>query len=101
MSLDKLKEKYDRVIITHDKALGSRVVLVNGLKLHIGESRLHDNDSFNRRLGRTIAQGRAEFASKVSDGSSSGRKTELSFTVTCKDVKELDIEVSKYLPKNN
>ena len=99
MTLNKLKEQYDRVIITHNKDVGSRVVLVDGLKMHVGHSMIHSNDTFNRRLGRTIAQGRAEYASKVASGDSTKRKTGLSYTVTCGDVKELDEKILELFKK--
>ena len=98
--LDRLKTVYDRVLVLHNRIgeeKGTKVVLVKGLKLYIGESKLHANDVFNRRLGRTIAQGRAEFASKLDAGLVEKRKTSLSYVITCKDNKELDNALLNYI----
>ena len=111
MSLENLKKNFDRVIITHQKEgnnKGTKVVLVKGLKLFIGESKVHENDSFNRKLGRVIASGRAEFAFKVENGEKPARTfksteykaTPLNKTITCKDTKELDNVILTYLPEH-
>ena len=66
-SLKHLKEKFDRVIIKYtDKSC--EVMLVKGLDVYTGASKCHENDNFDRKLGRTIALGRAEFAVELKNG---------------------------------
>ena len=66
-SLKRLKEKFDRVIIKYtDKSC--EVLIVKGLEAYLGRSKCHESDNFDRKLGRTIALGRAEFAYKISLG---------------------------------
>ena len=108
-SLKKLKEDYDRVLIKYtDKSC--EVLLVKGLNVFSGSSKCHENDNFDRKLGRTIALGRAEFAAKVSDGTKQSRGN-MFYTqhglneslkhsgIKCGDVNQVDEIIISFLPK--
>lgn len=110
-SLKKLKEDFDRVLIKYtDKSC--EVLLVKGLSVFSGSSKCHENDNFDRKLGRTIALGRAEFASKVSDGTKQSRgnsyyikekhgvRESLKHSgIKCGDINQVDEIIIDFLPK--
>ena len=105
-SLRQLKEKFDRVLIKYtDKSC--EVLLVDGLKVYTGKSKCHDNDNFDKKLGRTIALGRAEHAHGIAKGSKSSRESKCFLEGGCKytsktfgDVNQLDECIINFLPKN-
>ena len=108
MSLKRLNKEYDRVIITHNRSEdtpSTRVVLIKGLRIHIGIANCAPNDNFNRKLGRIIASGRAEFASQLNSGekqkraSHDSKKQPMSYTIVCNDVGDLDNHILGFLPK--
>lgn len=108
MSIEKLKEKYDKVLIKHNKEgplKGTEVVLVKGLNIYMGSSLLHENDAFDRKRGRTIAVGRAEFARKVSNGEKESRDKRVgspeSFTIKCKDAADLEARITAFYGDNS
>lgn len=99
-SLSSLKEKFDKVLIRYTDN-SCEVLLTKGLNVYKGISKCHENDNFNRKLGRTIALGRAEFVS----GETNSRK-DLFADGTAKfskkrvmDTKELDQCINNFLPK--
>lgn len=102
--LSKLKTEFDKVIIKYgDKSCN--VMLIKGLNVFTGLSKCHENDNFNRKLGREIALGRAEFASKLVSGEKNSRNNtsfgehEAKFTTSkCGDVTELDDKIIDFLP---
>lgn len=71
-NLKQLKEQFDKVYIKYDGTSCS-VLLVDGLNVFKGTSQCHKEDNFNRKLGRTIALGRAELAYKVGSGDAEPR----------------------------
>ena len=106
-SLKKLKENFDRVLIKYTEK-SCEVLLVKGLNVYTGKSRCHENDNFDRKLGRTIALGRAEHASLVDNETKSSRTSKCFLAGGCKyttasysDVKELDECIINFLPKNS
>ena len=70
--LKKLQEKFDRVLIKYEKNKCD-ILLVDGLFIFSGSSKCHEGDNFNRKLGRTIALGRAEFAYEAFVGNKTSR----------------------------
>lgn len=70
--LKKLQEKFDRVLIKYEKNKCD-ILLVDGLRIFSGTSKCHEGDNFNRKLGRTIALGRAEFAFEAHSGNKTSR----------------------------
>jgi len=101
--LSKLKEDFDRVLIKYtDKSC--EVLLIKGLNVFSGSSKCHENDNFNKKLGRKIALGRAEFASKVTAGIKTNRGNEFStggfkhLGITCGDTKQVDEHIINFLP---
>ena len=72
-SLNKLKQNFDKVLIKYTEN-SCNVLLVKGLNVFKGVSKCHENDNFNRKLGRKIALGRAEHAYKVANGAKLVRK---------------------------
>lgn len=111
MSLNRIREKFDKVFIRYtDKSC--EVLLIKGLTIFKGLSRCHENDNFDRKLGRTIALGRAEFAQKVDSGLRSSRKPKeqsrdenIKAVYSCEIIKLLTEEqveqcIKDFLPKN-
>ena len=103
-SLSKLREEFDRVLIKYTDN-SCDVMLVKGLDVFTGRSKCHENDNFNRKLGRKIASGRAEFAFKVVKGEKSSRDNTCfrdgdcrHNTTRCNDVKDVDKCIINFLP---
>lgn len=109
-SLKHLKEKFTKVIIKYTNK-SCEVMLVDGLNIFIGKSRCHENDNFDRKKGRTIALGRAEFAYKVDSGEKLARNSKCFISthgvqeVGCRynsfnytDVIEVDEHIISFLP---
>ena len=107
-NLKQLKEKFDKVIIKYTEK-ACEIALVDGLNVYLGLSICHENDSFNRKLGRKIALGRAEFAFKLAKGEKNQRKRKayradefkipLYQSETFDDVVKLDEFIIDFLPK--
>lgn len=105
-SLKQLREQFTKVLIRYTNK-SCTVMLVDGLNVYKGKSHCHESDNFNRKLGRTIALGRAEFAFKVDKGLITGRKNKhylgeevhLHNTFKYGDVKEVDECIINFLPK--
>ena len=103
--LKTLKEKFDKVYIKYtDKSCD--VMLVDGLDIFKGRAQCHINDNFNRKLGRTIALGRAEFQYKVNRGIKSQRRRRRlnggpirSSTVMCDSEATVNQCITDFLPK--
>lgn len=105
-SLKKLKENFDRVLIKYTEK-SCEVLIVDGLNVYKGKSKCHDHDNFDKKLGRTIALGRAEHAHGIANGSKSSRESSLFNTggdkytsATYGDVNKLDECIINFLPKN-
>ena len=103
-NLRQLKERFERVLIKYSKN-SCEVLIVDGLNVFAGQSKCHDNDSFNRKLGRTIALGRAEFAYEVSSGEKTPRENTCfqdgsckSSGIKCADTKQVDEIIIRFLP---
>jgi hypothetical protein len=73
--LERAKRRYDRVLIKYTSN-SCEVLIVDGLNVYRGLSRCHEKDTFNRKLGRTIALGRAEFAAKLARGEARNRDSQ-------------------------
>ena len=104
-NLAQLKENFDRVLIKYSEN-SCEVLIVDGLNVFAGQSKCHDNDSFNRKLGRTIALGRAEHAFHVSRGSKASRENVCfqdgsckSSGIACADTKQVDDIIIRFLPQ--
>ena len=107
-SLNQLRETFDRVVIKYTDNT-CEVMLVKGLYVFTGKSRCHGNDNFNKKLGRTIALGRAEFASNVTLNNkatrssmmktlSNGETMRCYSTKFCGDTSRVDEAIIKFLP---
>ena len=109
-SLKHLQEKFTKVIIKYTNK-SCEVMLVDGLNVFIGKSRCHENDNFDRKKGRTIALGRAEFAYKVNSGEKLARNSKCFISthgvpeVGCRynsfnytDVNQVDEHIISFLP---
>ena len=109
-SLRHLQEKFTKVIIKYTEK-SCEVMLVDGLNIFTGRSRCHENDNFDRKKGRTIALGRAEFAYKVNSGLKEPRDSKCFISthgvpeVGCRynsfaytDVNQVDEHIISFLP---
>lgn len=104
-SLKALKEKFDKVYIKYtDKSCD--VMLVDGLNIFTGRAQCHIDDNFDKKLGRTIALGRAEFRHKVKHGVKSPRPARIlnggffsSDTILCDSEEFVDRCITYFLPK--
>lgn len=110
MNLKQARNEFDRVLVTHirtETGAKTTVILVEGLNMYVGVSKCAPNDNFNRKLGVTIALGRATFEQRLRAGETTARKSHatrtesLSYTQTFGDVIKLDESVLTYLPKKN
>ena len=107
-SLKQLREQFTKVLIRYTNK-SCTVMLVDGLNVYKGKSHCHESDNFNRKLGRTIALGRAEHAFNVLNGTKEGREnqefncdgTHRYYAITHGDVKELDQCIINFLQKKN
>ena len=106
-SLRQIKEQFERVIIKYTKK-SCEVMVVDGLKVYVGSSKCHDNDQFNRKLGRAIALGRAMHAYNVLNNGKNPRNiSSLSFadgtskynSFSCADTTGVDNLIIGFLPK--
>ena len=87
-TIDNLKTQFDKVFLKHDVE-GRRTVaiLLNGTTMHVGISKIHENDELNRPKGRLISLGRAVHANLVYNGKrqlrtrETKRKVHLAFTI--------------------
>jgi len=86
--LEAMKERFGEVYIRHDTENNRTIgIIVNGTNVHVGISKKHPDDQLNRRLGRSIALGRAKRAYDVYAGKSAlrardeARQTPLFFTL--------------------
>ena len=102
-NLKQLREQFDKVIIKYSER-SCEVMLVKGLSLYVGRSQCHSGDSFNRKLGRTIALGRAEYIAKVSRGEENRRQDFIGaefakgYYVITHDEIQLDRVIQEFLP---
>lgn len=103
-NLRQLKENFDRVLIKYSEN-SCEVLIVDGLNVFAGQSKCHDNDSFDRKLGRTIALGRAEHAFNVNRGAKLPRENSCfqdgsckSSGIACADTKQVDEIIIRFLP---
>ena len=102
-NLKQLREQFDRVIIKYSEK-SCEVMLIDGLNAFSGVSKCHENDNFNKKLGRTIALGRAEHAFKIVREAAPERSSEFSeggykYKIAPFDSKEeVDAYIQEFLP---
>jgi len=105
-----LRKKFDRVVVRHyrekDGDQFTHAAVVTGTDIFIGISRCDKRDQFCKRIGRSIALGRAihEFHESVGATAKrdrSGRKNKLSYRVVVPSSAEVDQVLKKEIFKDS
>ena len=105
ISVKILRDTYDRVVVKHYREgdQGTRAAIVSGKDIFIGVSRCVKNDQSNKRIGRTIALGRALREQDIMCGHAQRRnqqrETPLSYTITTKTEAEVNDILKKEIFK--